>query len=167
MLPKVQLGNVECAGLSGGCLRPFPPRLHLHTRRLTCPLRLVFVPTSCSCPRLMTVSLDRLPFDLLFCITSNLDIEDLVHLGQTCRQLRASLDERTISRRTVEVVIPVLVIMLTLRLMLLIDQLSTHERGRIGAYGKNHLQTSFANYLRQKTCFVNCESFFCPQLRSW
>jgi len=54
----------------------------------------------------MTFSLDQLPFDLIFVIVSNLDVEDLVHLSQTCRQLRASLDERTISRRTIEVSIP-------------------------------------------------------------
>jgi hypothetical protein len=51
----------------------------------------------------MSTSLDQLPFDLLFCIALNLDLEDIVHIGQTCRQLRALLDERTVCRRTVEV----------------------------------------------------------------
>jgi len=51
----------------------------------------------------MTTSLDQLPFDLLFCITLDLDLEDIVHLGQTCRHLRAVLDERTVVRRAVEV----------------------------------------------------------------
>jgi hypothetical protein len=51
----------------------------------------------------MTTSLDQLPFDILFCIASNLHIEDLVHLSQTCRQLEALLDERTLCQRTVKV----------------------------------------------------------------
>jgi hypothetical protein len=51
----------------------------------------------------MTTSLDQLPFDVLFCVTLNLDLEDIFHLGQTCRQLRALLDERTVCRRAVEV----------------------------------------------------------------
>jgi hypothetical protein len=51
----------------------------------------------------MTASLDQLPFDLLFCVTFDLDLEDIVHLGQTCRQLRATLDEMAVCRRTVEV----------------------------------------------------------------
>ncbi|KAF1836287.1 hypothetical protein BDW02DRAFT_244595 [Decorospora gaudefroyi] len=54
----------------------------------------------------MTTSLDRLPFDLLFCIASDLNLEDIVHLGQTCRQLRALLEERTLCRRTVEISYP-------------------------------------------------------------
>lgn len=51
----------------------------------------------------MTISLDRLPFDLLFCVVSYLALEDIVHIGQTCKQLRALLDERTVCRSTVEV----------------------------------------------------------------
>ncbi|KAF1945896.1 hypothetical protein EJ02DRAFT_368201 [Clathrospora elynae] len=51
----------------------------------------------------MTTSPDQLPFDILFCIASNLNLEDIVHLSQTCRQLKALLDERTLCRRTVEV----------------------------------------------------------------
>jgi hypothetical protein len=51
----------------------------------------------------MTTSLDQLPFDILFCVAWNLELEDVVHLGQTCRQLKALLDERSLCRRTVEV----------------------------------------------------------------
>jgi hypothetical protein len=51
----------------------------------------------------MTPSLDRLPFDVLFYIASNLHLDDVVHLGQTCRQLKALLDERTLQRCAVEV----------------------------------------------------------------
>jgi hypothetical protein len=54
-------------------------------------------------PPTMTSSIDQLPFDVLFCIALNLDLEDIVRIGQTCRQLRALLDERTLCRRTVEV----------------------------------------------------------------
>jgi hypothetical protein len=50
----------------------------------------------------MTRSLDQLPFDLIFCIAFSLDLEDVVHLGQTCRQLKDLLDERTLYRRTAE-----------------------------------------------------------------
>jgi hypothetical protein len=51
----------------------------------------------------MTSSLDRLPFDLLFYIASNLQLEDVVHLSQTCRQLNTLLEERTLQRCVVEV----------------------------------------------------------------
>ncbi|KAL6708547.1 hypothetical protein ACN47E_002528 [Coniothyrium glycines] len=50
----------------------------------------------------MITSLDQLPFDILFCVANNLDIEDIVHLGQSCRQLHALLDERTLCHRIVE-----------------------------------------------------------------
>jgi hypothetical protein len=51
----------------------------------------------------MTPFLDQLPFDILFYIASNLHLDDVVHLGQTCRQLKALLDERTLQRCVVEV----------------------------------------------------------------
>ena len=51
----------------------------------------------------MTASFDRLPFDILYYIASNITLDDIIHLGQTCRQLRLLLDERTLCRRTVEV----------------------------------------------------------------
>lgn len=50
----------------------------------------------------MTRSLDRLPFDILFYIASSLHLDDVVHLGQTCRQLKAFLDEGTLQRSIVE-----------------------------------------------------------------
>ena len=51
----------------------------------------------------MPISVDNLPFDILFYITADLDLDDIVHLSQTCRQLRANLSEGTLCRRTVEV----------------------------------------------------------------
>lgn len=51
----------------------------------------------------MSLALDQLPFDVLFCIASSLSLEDIVHLGQTCRQLGALLDERTVCRSVIEV----------------------------------------------------------------
>lgn len=51
----------------------------------------------------MTIALDRLPFDVLFHVTSCLELDDIVHLGYTCRQLRLHLNESTLCRRTVEV----------------------------------------------------------------
>lgn len=62
-------------------------------------LEIVTTPLS----RLMTRSLDRLPFDILFYIASSLHLDDVVHLGQTCRQLKAFLDEGTLQRSIVEV----------------------------------------------------------------
>ncbi|KAF2122863.1 hypothetical protein BDV96DRAFT_9211 [Lophiotrema nucula] len=50
----------------------------------------------------MTVSLDRLPFDILFHIASSLTLDDIIHLSQTCRQLRLLLGENTLCRKTIE-----------------------------------------------------------------
>lgn len=47
--------------------------------------------------------LDKLPFDILFCVAAHLSLEDIVHLSVTCRQLRALLDERTVCRSAVQV----------------------------------------------------------------
>jgi hypothetical protein len=51
----------------------------------------------------MTINLDRLPFDILYSIASSLQIDDIVHLSQTCQQLKASLEEDTLVRSLVEV----------------------------------------------------------------
>jgi hypothetical protein len=51
----------------------------------------------------MTLSLDQLPFDVFFSIVPSLLLDDVVHLGQTCRRLRALLDEGTLCRSVVEV----------------------------------------------------------------
>ena len=48
-------------------------------------------------------TLDRLPFDVLFCIASSLGFDDVVRLSLTCRQLRLLLNESTLCRRTIEV----------------------------------------------------------------
>jgi hypothetical protein len=48
-------------------------------------------------------SLEHLPFDVLFYIGSYLDLDDVVHLHQTCSHLKQLLNERTFCRRTVEV----------------------------------------------------------------
>lgn len=53
----------------------------------------------------MTVSLDRLPYDVLFQIALTLSLEDIIHLSQTCHQLRVLLDEKTLLRRTLEVIL--------------------------------------------------------------
>ncbi|OCK80578.1 hypothetical protein K432DRAFT_352755 [Lepidopterella palustris CBS 459.81] len=54
----------------------------------------------------MPPSLDRLPFDILFCIASSLTFDDVVRLSLTCRQLRLLLNESTLCRRTIEAHIP-------------------------------------------------------------
>jgi hypothetical protein len=51
----------------------------------------------------MPLNLDSLSFDLLFGISVYLDVEDVVHVSSTSRQLRALLDEETLCRRLVEV----------------------------------------------------------------
>lgn len=51
----------------------------------------------------MTYSFERLPFDILFYIALSLQLEDVVHLSQTCRQLKAFLEEKTLQRSVVEV----------------------------------------------------------------
>jgi len=47
--------------------------------------------------------LDSLPFDVLFGVSLNLDVEDIVHLSNSCRQLRFLLTEETLCRKLVEV----------------------------------------------------------------
>jgi hypothetical protein len=54
-------------------------------------------------PGFMGLSLEYLPFDVLFYIGSHLDVDDVVHLHQTCSHLKQLLDESTFCRRTVEV----------------------------------------------------------------
>jgi hypothetical protein len=49
------------------------------------------------------VSFDELPFDIHFHIALSLHLDDFVHLAQTCRQLHALLDEKTLNRCVVEV----------------------------------------------------------------
>lgn len=51
----------------------------------------------------MNPTLDQLPFDILFCVTANLSLEDIVHLSQTCHQLSALMNERTVCRSIIEV----------------------------------------------------------------
>jgi hypothetical protein len=51
----------------------------------------------------MTITLDRLPFDIIFHISSILEFDDIIHLGYTCRQLNALLYESTLCRKAIEV----------------------------------------------------------------
>ncbi|OAL44565.1 hypothetical protein IQ07DRAFT_521772 [Pyrenochaeta sp. DS3sAY3a] len=50
----------------------------------------------------MTVSLDQLPFDVLFLIASRLSSDDYIHLASTCHHLRALLEEKSLCRQAVE-----------------------------------------------------------------
>ncbi|KAF2686671.1 hypothetical protein K458DRAFT_441452 [Lentithecium fluviatile CBS 122367] len=54
----------------------------------------------------MPISLDRLPFDVLFYVSSHLQIDDILSLGHTCRQLKALLQENTLCRRAIETHVP-------------------------------------------------------------
>lgn len=51
----------------------------------------------------MTLGLDSLPYDVHFGIAGYLDIEDVVHVSETCQQLRSLLDEETLCRKVIEV----------------------------------------------------------------
>jgi len=53
----------------------------------------------------MTISLDRLPFDVLFYISSHLEFDGIVSLAHTCRQLKTLLNENSICRKAVEVLL--------------------------------------------------------------
>lgn len=47
--------------------------------------------------------LEALPFDIYFEISKSLDLDDITHLTQTCRQLQSVLDVDVLTRRAVEV----------------------------------------------------------------
>jgi len=47
--------------------------------------------------------LEALPFDIYFEISKSLDLDDITHLTQTCRQLGRVLDVDVLTRRAVEV----------------------------------------------------------------
>lgn len=49
------------------------------------------------------MNLDKLPYDVLFGISLFLDIEEVVHLGNTSPHLRILLEEETLCHRLVEV----------------------------------------------------------------
>lgn len=51
----------------------------------------------------MSLKLDRLPFDVLFYVTSYLGFDDIVSLAHSCRQLRTLLQENGICRKAIEV----------------------------------------------------------------
>lgn len=46
---------------------------------------------------------EELPFDVFFEISKNLDLDDIVHLSQTCRQVKEVLLNDTVSHQVVEV----------------------------------------------------------------
>ncbi|KAF2015061.1 hypothetical protein BU24DRAFT_227785 [Aaosphaeria arxii CBS 175.79] len=50
----------------------------------------------------MPISLEELPYDVLYYITEDLNLDDTVNLCHTCHQLRTLLDESTLCRKTVE-----------------------------------------------------------------
>lgn len=58
----------------------------------------------------MSPNLDRLPFDVVFSVAEHLSLEDVVHLGRTCKQLGSILLEETLCRRIAEVRAPVRII---------------------------------------------------------
>lgn len=53
--------------------------------------------------RFMPVSLEELPFDVLFYVTSHLELDDIVSLAHTCRQLQTLLQENGVCKKAIEV----------------------------------------------------------------
>jgi len=51
----------------------------------------------------MPLNLDALPFDVLFTIAFDLSVDDIIHLGRTCRQLKSILAEDSLCRKVIEV----------------------------------------------------------------
>lgn len=51
----------------------------------------------------MSSRIERLPYDILFFVCTWLNLEDVVHLSYTSRQLNSLLQESTLCRMTVEV----------------------------------------------------------------
>lgn len=49
------------------------------------------------------IAFESLSFDIFFEISTYLDIDDVAHLAQTCRQLKTLLLDKTLTRRVVEV----------------------------------------------------------------
>jgi hypothetical protein len=54
----------------------------------------------------MPITLEKLPFDILFYVACSLDFDDIIHLSRTCRQLKLLLHENTLCRKVIEVSIP-------------------------------------------------------------
>jgi hypothetical protein len=99
----------------------------------------------------MTISLDNLPFDILFHVASYINLEDAVHLSHSCRQLNLLLQEGTLCRKLVEV-----------------DHLHSHaflwltfpgspplqQRSGLGSRFKNLLHAGCTKHLRAPACSV-------------
>lgn len=51
----------------------------------------------------MPISLHGLPFDVLFYVTSNLELDDIVSLAHTCRPLKTLIQTNIICRTAIEV----------------------------------------------------------------
>ena len=51
----------------------------------------------------MPSNLDQLPFDILFNLAGYLEVEDVVHLRHTSRQLHFSIHEDSLFRKLLEV----------------------------------------------------------------
>jgi len=135
---------------------PFPLRLDSKT---SLPLSqslawsLTHVPSSpylyISLSRSMTTSLKQLPLDAVFCITLYLELEDINHLGQTCRQLKyvLELENCRVFRRTVEVRWCKRSMCLQQRLTLLTDQLPIYRRSIFSPKRENQVQASLSSHL--------------------
>jgi hypothetical protein len=111
--------------------------------------------------RLMPITLDRLPFDILFHVSSILDFDDIIHLGYTCRQLKALLHENTLCRKAIEV--RALLIKTIISLTNLAPQVScsTQQRSKAGTRAKDHLQRGSQKHLRQTNSLLQRKPVLC------
>jgi len=79
-----------------------PVRRHIDSPK-TCPWGPCSLKSKNPTSVAMPLNLDALPFDILFTIALDLSVDDIVHLGRTCRQLRSLLKEDTLCRKVIEV----------------------------------------------------------------
>jgi hypothetical protein len=108
--------------------------------------------------------LDRLPFDIIFYISSSLHLDDVVHLGQTCRQLKGLLSERTLQRCVVEVCN--FIFKTIVHLPKKFADLSTYPGDSARAYWRHYIQPGSTCNLRQKACTVESTAVFGPNNRA-
>jgi hypothetical protein len=109
---------------------------------------------------LMSSFLDRLPFDILFYISSNLHLDDVVQLGQTCRQLQVLLNERTLQRCVVEV--RTFTSRRSVDVLTQIADLSTCPGDSARSYWSYDIRRSSSSNLRQTACTIQGNAVLSP-----
>ena len=57
------------------------------------------------------MSLDTLPYDVIFGMISFLSFEDVMNMARTCRRLKAIVQDRTLCRKLIQVHTPEIVLL--------------------------------------------------------